>query len=116
MLTFKSLVLLLVLFSTAISAKKRAIKTEIQKTTIDSVKIYVEDHASRLQMKINKRDAPAKNSGKISLTTASPLVMTRRERFRMDFINGMFPANSWTLGLVVGAVAVFSVIKNDLTF
>ncbi|CAP30895.1 Protein CBG11797 [Caenorhabditis briggsae] len=47
----------------------------------------------------------------ISLTTASLLVMTRRERFRRDFMNGMFPANSWTLGLVVGAMAVFSVIK-----
>lgn len=40
----------------------------------------------------------------------------RTGRFRNDFMNGMFPANSWTLGLVVGAVAVFSVIKHDLSF
>ncbi|ULU08278.1 hypothetical protein L3Y34_019436 [Caenorhabditis briggsae] len=40
----------------------------------------------------------------------------RTGRFKNDFMNGMFPANSWTLGLVVGAVAVFSVIKHDLSF
>ncbi|CAO4384763.1 unnamed protein product [Caenorhabditis nigoni] len=65
MLFFKSFFLLLVFFSVVISAKKRAINTKIQKTTVDSVKIYVEDHASRLKKKINKRDAPAKKSEKI---------------------------------------------------
>ncbi|CAO4384651.1 unnamed protein product [Caenorhabditis nigoni] len=44
---------------------QRRSNTKIQKTTVDSVKIYVEDHASRLKKNINKRDAPAKNSGKI---------------------------------------------------
>ncbi|CAB3405614.1 unnamed protein product [Caenorhabditis bovis] len=37
-------------------------------------------------------------------------------RFKNDFVNGMFPANSWTLGLVVAAVAIFSVLKHDLSY
>ncbi|CAO4384744.1 unnamed protein product [Caenorhabditis nigoni] len=63
MLFFKSFFLLLVFFSVVISAKKRAINTKIQKTTVDSVKVYVEEHASRLKKNVN--NAPAKKSEKI---------------------------------------------------
>ncbi|CAO4384749.1 unnamed protein product [Caenorhabditis nigoni] len=43
--------------------RKRDINTKIQKTTVDSVKVYVEDHASRLKKNVN--NVSAKKSEKI---------------------------------------------------
>ncbi|CAD6196680.1 unnamed protein product [Caenorhabditis auriculariae] len=37
-------------------------------------------------------------------------------RFKNDFMAGMFPANSLTFSLVVSAIAIFSVLKRDLSF